>query len=144
MINDSVDDVYAIMYKRYTDYLSDKQYIFQMTKCCGYGEWVTIFKKQTLDDLYNQVSFALGGQMPTKLFVVNTRVDNNLPIKIELPRSDTCIQDFIRHHSDFFTPIYKVPHKVVYKLHYELDGCHCIENICSPCNSSIMSTCHHT
>ena len=144
MINDSDDDEYTIMYKRYMSGLSSKQYIFQMSKCCGYSEWVTLFKKQTLNDLYNQISFALDRQTPTKLYSVIINVDCKLTLKLEFPRSDKLIQDFIRQHSQFFTPVYKLPHKVVYKIYYELDGCRCIENMCSPCNSSITSTCHHT
>ncbi len=39
--------------------IPNNKYIFEITKLCGYGEFLTVYKKQTLLDLYNYVEKAL-------------------------------------------------------------------------------------
>ena len=36
--------------------ISNDKYIFEITKLCGYGEFLLIYKKQTLVELYKTVS----------------------------------------------------------------------------------------
>ena len=36
--------------------IPNNQYIFEVTKLCGHGQFLTMFKKQTLIDLYKIIS----------------------------------------------------------------------------------------
>ena len=49
--------------KKYNDkisnflsYISYKQYLFDVTKCCGYSEFIAIYKDYTLCELYKNIS----------------------------------------------------------------------------------------
>ena len=47
---------YNTKFELLSNRISNYQYIFEITKLCGHGEFLTIHKKQTLLDLYKIVS----------------------------------------------------------------------------------------
>ena len=95
----------------------NNQLIFQVTKCCDYSEWVTVFKKQTTYDLYKNVSLQFSGLNPLSLYGIHKDTNE----KIIIPHDDTNIKDFIIRHCDSFIPIYPIPYNVVYRIYYD-DG----------------------
>ena len=47
---------YNLKFKDYCDKIQNDKFIFEITKLCGYGEFLVIYKKQSLLDLYKMVS----------------------------------------------------------------------------------------
>jgi hypothetical protein len=91
---------------------------FEITKCCGYSQFVPTYRDGTLRDLHRAFSFHFGFKIDG-LFVKNE--ENVLAI---LP-DDTLLKDFIRLNPDFFKPIYPLPAKVVYNIYFTGLCCGC-------------------
>ena len=97
-------------------------YIFEIEKSCGYTEWISVYKKDTLEQLYHNINiqFANNSKTNHKLFII----DNNSN-KIFIENNNTILSDFIRNNSLFFTPIYPIPNWIVYRLYLDDGTCHC-------------------
>jgi hypothetical protein len=107
--------------KEYMQSIVNNQFIFELTKCCGYSEFLPIFPKCKLNDLYINVTHKLEIQQEIKLFVINSSTNE----KLEIPNdSNVFIKDFIKLFKHYFTPIYPVPAKIVYKIYYDSGCCH--------------------
>jgi hypothetical protein len=89
-------------------------YIFEIQKCCGYTEWISVYKKDTLQQLYHNlnIQFNTNEKLIYKLYFI----DNN-GNKILVENNDTIASDFIQ----YLKPIYPLPHWIVYKLYLD-DG----------------------
>jgi hypothetical protein len=48
-------------------------YIFEIQKCCGYSEWISVYKKDTIKQLYNNlnIQFATNEKSIYKLYLIN-------------------------------------------------------------------------
>ena len=92
-------------------------YIFEIQKCCGYTEWISVYKKDTLQQLYHNlnIQFATNEKTINKLYFI----DNNQNI-IFIENNDTNVSDFIRS----LKPIYPFPDWIVYKLYLDEGNCH--------------------
>ena len=88
-------------------------FLFEVTKLCGYSEFMAVPKHGTLMDMYKYVSLQFGCNV-LKLFVT---VDN---MNIDIPLNENIlVKDFILQKR--LSPIYKVPLTVVYRLYLD-DG----------------------
>jgi len=122
------------------------QYIFEVTKCCGYGEWVSVFKDRSLSHLYENIKSQFYNIKPSDLCVLNEKGN-----RLIVPNDSTiAIRDFIRQNQDFFRPIYPVPAYIIYRIYYD-DGCchlntHRISDAASMMQSEICGECvlHNT
>jgi len=94
-------------------------YIFEIEKCCGYTEWISVYKKDTLEQLYHNLNIQFSNTN-NKLFMM----DKNLN-KVFIENTNIIIFDFIRNNPLFFTPIYPIPNWIIYKLYLEDGICHC-------------------
>jgi hypothetical protein len=98
------------------------QYIFEITKLCGYGEFFTIHKKQSLLDLYKMISLFYECKDIKELFFINNCTNER--IKIPITEKITIWQFIFNHNSgssQIIKPIYPVPCKIVYRLYFD-DG----------------------
>ena len=116
---EELNNEYMINQQKLLTSINNYQIIFQVTKCCDYYEWVTVFKKQTTTDLYKNVGFQFYN---TPLNLYGIHKDTNE--KIIIPNDDTNIKDFIIQNRDFFIPIYPVPYQIVYRIYYDDGKCH--------------------
>lgn len=109
--------------QQYLNIIYEYQYVFEMTKCCGYVEWVSMFKRGTLNDLYtivhNQMKTPFDRIPPIRLFLIDASEN-----KIELDRNDDFIYDYILKYPSFFKPIYPIPYRVIYRLYIDDGHCH--------------------
>ena len=101
----------------------------EVTKLCGYGEFNTIYKQQSLLDLYSIVSLQFDREI-IEIFFLNDITKE----KIKIPISNTItIQNFISKHNSgpeiIIKPIYPVPCKIVYRLYFD-DGHKHNDKIC--------------
>jgi len=108
--------------QQYIDTTTNYKFIFEVTKLCGYGEFMTVFKNQSLLDLYSTISYQFDNREIKSLFFVNDTTGE----KIKVPISSTIrIKDFISGHNVGpnlnIKPIYQVPCKIVYRLYFD-DG----------------------
>ena len=97
------------------------QFIFEVTKCCGYTEWVTVFKAAPVSQLRKNLIFQWQGNAPGGLYAMNETGD-----RLEIPADEDKMNWFSFHWDNwkFFKPIYPLPAVVVYRLYYDEGICH--------------------
>ena len=83
----------------YISSIHEYQYIFELVKCCGYKEWITIYKRKTLKDLYD-----------------------NLYSQLKLTEFSKPVHLYIIKNGGEIKPVYPLPCKVKYSLYID-DGC---------------------
>jgi hypothetical protein len=113
---------YNTKFELLSNRISNYQYIFEITKLCGHGEFLTIHKKQTLLDLYKIVSLFYECKDIKQLFFINNCTNER--IKIPITEEITISQFISSHNSDsnlIIKPIYPVPCKIVYRIYFD-DG----------------------
>jgi len=114
--------------QQYIETTTNNKFIFEITKLCGYGEFLTIFKNQTLVELYATISYQFGNREIKSLFFVNEVTNEKIPVPI---CSTTRIKDFIASYNSgknlVIRPIYPMPCKIVYRLYFDDGHTHGIE-----------------
>jgi hypothetical protein len=113
------EKIYFEKIKSFIKLLNNTQYFFEVTKCCGYYEFVTVYKTLTLDKLYENVKLSLDNNKIEYLYVFDF---NNK--KLIIPNDNTNVKTFILKNKDFFKPIYSLPLPVVYRIYYNDGSCH--------------------
>ena len=113
---------YNLKFKDYCDKIQNDKFIFEITKLCGYGEFLVIYKKQTLLDLYKMVSMQFESKDVKELFFM----DSNTIEKIRIPiTNEITIWEFIFSKNNgtnqSIKPVYPIPCKIVYKIYFD-DG----------------------
>ena len=104
----------------YISSIHEYQYIFELVKCCGYKEWITIYKRKTLKDLYDNLYSQLKlteFSKPVHLYIIK----NGGEIKL-VDNDETLLSDYIYANREYFKPVYTLPCKVIYSLYID-DGC---------------------
>jgi len=120
-ITNAVTDFYFKL-DNYVNTIKSKQYMFNVSKCCGYSEFVSVYKsKSTLADLYKQVTnqFEYNDYPPVQEIRLFVKKDDSY---LEIPNeSNISLRNFINVNAGFFTPIYPLPASIVYTMYLE-DG----------------------
>ena len=102
--------------------IPNNKYIFEVTKLCGYGEFLLIYKKQTLLDLYKTVSMQSECKDIKELFFINSITNEKIRVPIT---NEITIWEFIFSKNNgpnqAIKPIYPIPCKIVYRLYFD-DG----------------------
>ena len=109
-------------FKQMCNGIINNQYIFEITKLCGHGQFIPIFKRQTLIDIYKIISLHYDCKDIKQLFFINSCTNE----KIHIPITDVItIQDFLFSHNSgsaqIIKPIYPIPCTVVYRIYFD-DG----------------------
>ena len=98
--------------QQYMETTTNNKFIFEVTKLCGYGEFLTIFKNQTLLELYSTISYQFDNKEIKSLFFVNEITKDKIPVPIS---STIRIKDFISSYNSgsnlVIKPIYPMPCK---------------------------------
>ena len=103
-------------YKHLLPIQSQNKYLFEVSKCCGWGYFQTFYKSYTLEDLYRNILLETGFENIICLYLLN----NNE--KIAIPRdANIKLCDYINNNTFLFIPIYPLPSKVVYRIYID-DG----------------------
>lgn len=109
-------------YRRKDDFIrltSNYRYIFEVTKCCGYGEWVTVAKDESLHELYTNIKQQFCGSDIT-LYAISETGEKML---IE-DTQDISVRKIVVENYNFFKPIYPVPASVIYRIYFDDGLCH--------------------
>lgn len=113
---------FAYKLQQFVDTIPNYKFIFEVTKLCGYGEFITVFKNQTLLDLYSTISYQFDNREIKELFFINDTTGEKIKVPIS---SNIRIKDFISGHNVGpnlnIKPIYPIPCKIVYRLYFD-DG----------------------
>jgi len=109
--------------QRLINIIHEYEYVFELRKCCGYKEWITVYKTMTICDLYRNVY---------RRFQINKEEDmNNIYLfmlgqdgqRSEIAKNDTrTIRELIMNNQHHFKAVYPLPCKLVYWLYID-DGC---------------------
>ena len=113
---------YNTKFELLSNRISNYQYIFEITKLCGHGQFIPIFKRQTLIDIYKIISLHYDCKDIKQLFFINSCTNE----KIYIPITHVItIQDFLFSHNSgsaqIIKPVYPVPCKIVYRIYFD-DG----------------------
>ena len=101
------------------NYVRNNMYIIELTKCCGYQTFITIYKDESLTDLYKRVSFHFETNEIKSLFIITPR---NEKIIIPISGLITFRQFLMSQINDSnMVPIYPLPAHIVYRIYVD-DG----------------------
>ena len=107
------------------NYVRNNMYIIELTKCCGYGTFITVYKDETLIDLYKKASMHIGTSEIKSLFIITP-----LNEKIMIPISGlTTFRHFLMSqimdsNNPNMVPIYPMPAHIVYRIYVDDGHCH--------------------
>ena len=117
--------------ENYTNSISNNKYIIEVSKFCGYSEFLIVFKNSTLIDLYNNISYQFDCSDIKGLYIRNeqTMCKGRVPLTQQLT-----IREFIAQINnnkddkikDMLKPVYPLPDPVVYRIYLDDGHCHCI------------------
>jgi len=118
----NLEDEYNFKIEDLVNKIPNNKYIFEITKLCGYGEFLVVYKKQTLLDLYKTVSMQFECKDIKELFFINDSTNEKIRIPIT---NEITIWNFLFSHNNgpvqLIKPKYPVPCKIVYKIYFD-DG----------------------
>ena len=135
MSDDSLNIDYTTNMNTYINsIIPNTSYIIQVSKICGYSEFLFIFKSFTLIDLYKYVSIQFSCNDIKRLFIKNekTNTTRTIPVtdKITMQQFVVLINKGNDEIKGMLTPVYPLPHLVVFKIY--IDDGHCnSEHMCS-------------
>lgn len=116
---------------KFDEYISNVNYImftFEVTKCCGYSTFITVYKNQTLIDLYSNIIHHFGNIEVRELYFISLQEE-----RITIPISNKTVSEFVRDNITCnpikLIPIYDLPKPVIYRIF--LDDGHCSQNNCT-------------
>jgi predicted nucleic-acid-binding Zn-ribbon protein len=113
---------YNLKFKDYCDKIQNDKFIFEITKLCGYGEFLFIYKKQSLLDLYKMVSIQFECKDIKELYFINNSTNEKIRIPIT---NEITIWEFIFSKNNgtnqAIKPIYPISCKIVYRIYFD-DG----------------------
>ena len=89
--------------------LNDAYIRIIVSKICGYSFMITLYKEQTLEDLYKYVGYELKNNGLNRLYIEKPLNEKSL-----IFRNSTKIKNFIKNKR--LMPTYKLPAPVVYNF----------------------------
>lgn len=123
-----MDNHYQDKVDEYFRNVHNIMFTFEVTKCCGYSTFISVYKNQTLMDLYSNIIHHFGNIEIKELYFISLQEE-----RINIPISNKPISEFVRDNIVCnpikLIAIYDLPKPVIYRL-YLNDG-HCNENHCS-------------
>jgi len=115
--------------------MNNIMYTLEVTKCCGYSSFITVYKNETLCHLYSTIieHFNLKSLKEVYFYPPNG-------CRVKIPLSNKSITAFVKEHilcePVKLVPIYPLPNPIVYRLYIDDGHCegHCASNQCSSSN----------
>uniref|UniRef100_A0A6C0HSF0 Uncharacterized protein n=1 Tax=viral metagenome TaxID=1070528 RepID=A0A6C0HSF0_9ZZZZ len=115
---------YHDLYNKFLGSLKERNYFFEVIKCCGYSELVSCTKEDSLKRLYEVIQTIFHTQN-IKLYVGYKGVN------VWIPKTDDIkIGDYLRQMEQ--KAEYPIPCNVVYKIFLDDGHCHVDHNMNRP------------
>lgn len=105
---------------KYIESIQNFMYTFEITKCCGYSTFVTIYKDESITDLYTKITLHFGG-MPIKELYFFSEMGEKTLILPSYMRVYEFVKERVLCKPRLLVPHYPVPNPIVYKLYVD-DG----------------------
>jgi len=123
-VTNSVEDYnnYETKFEELNRTLFSNMIMFELTKCCGYGSFMPVYKTSSLQELYLTVKHHFSLNRIDELYIVSNL--NNQKIQIPMMEEKTVgeyVRECVGNSPPIISPIYAMPHPVVYKLYVD-DG----------------------
>jgi len=119
MDNNQLIETYNEKINNHFNSIINRKYLFEITKCCGFSEIVSIYKDvTTLSDLYKSVRshFCHHNEFLELYILINDGV------KIIIPNDENIIlREYLINNQNLFIPLYPLTASVVYRIHFD-DG----------------------
>ena len=115
------------------------KFLFEMTKCCGYGFMQYFYKMNTLEEVYRALELEM-----SHIKIISIYLKDCNGVRIDIPRDSTVLlYEFVYANRPLFVPIYPLPATVVYRVYFDDNHVHChndmtINNTIFTNNSSVM------
>jgi len=110
---------YDVKLQEYISQVTNHSFWIELTKCCGYGQLMTVFRECTLSELHKTVQMHMRVPTSMKMELYTLGVFGE---RIPIPNCPTIfLNSYIREYDARFRPVYPVPAKVVYRIFYD-DG----------------------
>jgi hypothetical protein len=120
-----MNNTFEDKFNEYITSINNLMYTFEITKCCGYSTFITIYKDESLGDLYKKVAYHMGGEVIGLFYITPLSEHKRVPL------TNIPIYQFIRDNITCnpvkLAPVYPLPSPIVYKI-YLNDGSHCFSN----------------
>jgi hypothetical protein len=115
-----MDNNYQNKFNEFIHNMHNNMFIFEVTKCCGYSTFITIYKNQSLTELYSNIISHFGNIEIRELYFVTPEQE-----RINVPISRVSVSEFVRSNVICnpikLVPLYNLPNPTIYKL-YLNDG----------------------
>jgi len=118
-----MEQKYSDLYNKFLGSLKERNYFFEVMKCCGYSELVSCTKNDTLKRLYETIQTIFHAQN-IKLYVAYKGVN------VWIPDADIKISDYLLQMEQ--KAEYPLPCNVVYKIFLDDGHCHVDHNVVQP------------
>ena len=116
-----MSNAYQDKFVQYYENIKRLMYTFEITKCCESSTFITIYKDETLIDLYEKIILHYGGIEIEQLFFISAQGEN-----IKIPLSKKPVFQFVRDNilcrPVKWVPVYPLPNPIVYRI--QLDDGH--------------------
>jgi len=123
-----MDNQYQNKHDEFLRNINNLMFTFEVEKLCGYSTFITIYKNQTLIDLYSNIIHHFGNTEIKELFFITPQNE-----RINIPISNKTVSDFVSSYIICnpikLVPIYELPKPVIYRLF--LNDEHCNEEHCT-------------
>jgi hypothetical protein len=117
IVDSNVSNTYEELEKKFQRAFSERNYLFEISKCCGYSELVNCTKGDTLKKLYENVSAVFEIKNINLYVLVEGR-------RLWIPNTDIEVNKYIKELWPFLKPEYPLPAKIVYKIYMDDGSCH--------------------
>lgn len=123
-----MDNHYQDKYDEYLRNVHNLMFTFEVTKLCGYSTFITVYKNQSLIDLYYNIMRHFGNIQIRELYFISFQDERiNIPVSTQ-PLSEF-VRDNITCNPPKLIPIYNLPKPVIYRIF--LDDGYCNQEHCS-------------
>ena len=110
-----MDNQYKEKLNEYNRNMVNIMFIFEVTKCCGYSTFITIYKNQSLIDLYSIIMNHFGDIEIKELYFISTEQQ-----RVNIPLSRQSVSEFVSSYvlcnPIKLAPIYPLPKPTIYRL----------------------------
>lgn len=102
--------------KKFFNSFKERNFLFEISKCCGYSELVNCTKEDTLKKLYENVAAVFCKEVNLYVFVEGKR--------LWIPNSETKVKKYLKEMESFLKPEYPMPSRIIYKIYLDDGHCH--------------------
>jgi hypothetical protein len=131
-----MEETYQNMLTQFYRNTQNNMHILEITKCCGYSEFLFCYNESTLTEFYNNVYYQF--QLDRRTYDIKLFILDSENKKYLIPNTYQRLKNFIQNNREIMKPIYPLPCRVVYRIFIDDGSCAMIKHnyeltVCSEC-----------